>query len=286
MGEFAKNISKKLYGGIVSPYKDYFDALKLNLKRARIETSVDDYICMIIFYAFPIVFVATLLIFSVLIAFVTLFATYSFSLAVLIAGLCSAATFFIGYEYPSFAVRNVKNRIEKSLPFAALHMTTAAKSGMNPVDVFKVLIIRGGVIGKEAEKIYNSVKYMGMNLTTAMQRSAIRTPSDGFADLLYGMISVISSGGNLEAYLTAKTKALFAEHRRRLNEYANNVSLYAEIYITLVIVGSILFLILLSILSPLVGTGLVFLQAFLVFIFTPLVSVAFMIILKTVSPEE
>jgi len=286
MPGFLTEMSKKIYGRLVESSIDYFDSLKANLKKAGIDMPVEDYLCSVIFCAFPLVFAISLVVFSVLIAFVTLFAAYSFSLAVLISLLFSGMAFVIGYEYPSIAVKGMKSRIEKSLPFAALHMATAAKSGMSPVDIFRVLTIRGGAIGKEAEKIYNSVKYMGMNLTTAMQKAAVKTPSQGFADLLYGMVSVIGAGGSLDSYLTVKTKALFAEHRRRLKEYANNVSLYAEIYITLVIVGSILLLIMLAILAPMVGGGLVFMQSALVFIFTPVVSIAFIVILKAISPDE
>jgi hypothetical protein len=53
-----------------------------------------------------------------------------------------------------------------------------------------------------------------------------------------------------------------------------------------VIVGSILLLIMLAILAPMVGGGLVFMQSALVFIFTPVVSIAFIVILKAISPDE
>ncbi len=286
MADVLVGVSRKVYGGLVTPYIDYFEGLRTNLKKTRVGMTAEDYLCTVIFCAFPLAFAASLLLFSVLFAFATQYAAYSLSLAVLMSLMCSAATFLIGYEYPSFSVKGLKNKINKSLPFATLYMATAAKSGINPVDIFKMLSMRREIIGKEAERIYNSVKYMGMSLTTALQRAAVRTPSEGFADLLYGMVSVIGAGGDLESYLSTKTKALFADYRRGLSKYASDVSLYAEIYITLVIVGSILFTVLLSILSPMVGGPLLFFQSFIVFIFTPLVSVAFIFILKAISPEE
>ena len=90
----------------------------------------------------------------------------------------------------------------------------------------------------------------------------------------------------MEDYLREKTKSAMVAYRRSLAEYAQTIAFYTEIYITLVIVGSLFFIILLAIISPLVGGNTLFLQTFLVFFFIPLVSTGFIMILKGASPSE
>jgi len=141
-------------------------------------------------------------------------------------------------------------------------------------------------VADEAKRIYNNVRSMGMSLTDSIQRAAVRTPSPAFADLLWGMVSIITTGGNMQRYLSGKTKAFMNQYRRSLNDYAKAISLYTEIYITLVIVGSLLFIVLIAIISPISGGGVLFMQTFLVFFFIPLISMGFIVLLKGVSPQE
>ena len=155
---------------------------------------------------------------------------------------------------------------------------------MNPIQIFKMLAKRKGAIGDESRKIYKNVAGLGMNLTNAIQKAATKTPSSLFADLLWGMVSVITIGGDLEAYLNEKTRSLMVQYRHSLDDYSNQISLYTEIYITLIIVGSLFFIILIAILAPLVGGNILFVQTFLVFFFMPLVSIGFILLLKSIAP--
>ena len=179
-----------------------------------------------------------------------------------------------------------KTGIERALPFAVFFMATASSSGIHPVEIFKTLSKRKGIIGEEAGKIYSSTKALGMNLTDAMARASSRSPSPLWADLLWGMISVITTGGDLEDYLNSKTRTYMTQYRLSLNDFAKRVSLYTEIYITLVMVGTLFFIVLTAIMSPLGGMDILMLQTFVVFFVTPMVSVAYIVLLKGSSPTE
>jgi flagellar protein FlaJ len=280
-----KKIALRTFGGLVGNYIDYFDTLKTNLKKANIVVSVHEYVSTLIFFTF-ITFLIVLIIGSILITFAFLYSFYSFTLTVLISFMTSGFVFFLGYYYPSLKAKGIKARIDKSMPFAVFYMTTTASSGVNPIEIFKMLSLRGGVIGEEAKKIYTNVTTLGMNLTTALQKAATKTPSQSFADLLWGMMAIITTGGDLEEYLKDKTKILMNQYRRTLNDYAKQISLYTEIYITLITVGTLFFIILIAMIAPLVGISILFLQAFLVFFFVPLISIGFIVLLKALSPTE
>jgi flagellar protein FlaJ len=166
-------------------------------------------------------------------------------------------------------------------------MSTITSSEASPVQIFKITSAKGGEIGKECQKIYRDVEMLGMDLPTAISKAANRTPSTRFAELLWGMSSVITRGGDLEKYLTDKSKEFMNYYRRALNDYSNQITFYTEIYITLIIVGTLFFIVLSSIMGPLVGGGDVLpIQTVLVFFFIPAVSSGFIVLLRSLSPVE
>jgi flagellar protein FlaJ len=282
-----EKISMKLFGDLTSPYLGYFESLSQGIKKAGMKQTLHEYICNTIFYSM-LIFIIALIVSSVILPMLIPEAIYAYTLGIIVSMVSSGAAFFLGYAYPGIVGRGIESRINRSLPFTVSYMATSAASGMNAVDIFNVVSLRGGVLGKEAKKIYTNVTSLGMSLPDAMQRAANTTPSNQFSDLLWGMTSVINAGGNLEAYLRNRTKTFMAQYGRMLEEYAKSVTFYTEIYITLVIVGSLFFIVLTSILSPLTGGGggLLMLQTFLVFFFVPFVSAGFIVLLKGISPTE
>lgn len=275
----------KIMGRFVMPYVDYFDSLKHLLRQADMDYNVYEYLCFAVFASF-IGFLVSLIGLSVILSLNLPLLAYSYSLAIILSLVVGGGILGLSYYYPSLKAKGIKSKIDKGLPFAVFYMATTASSGSHPVNIFKMLSLRGGVIGSEANKIYTSVQTLGMDINTALQRAATRTPSKEFAELLWGMISIITTGGNLEEYLRGRTKTAMTQYRRALNDYAKTISLYTEIYITLIIVGSIFFIILIAIISPLVGGNTLTYQTFIVFFFIPLVSMGFIMLLKSSSPTE
>ena len=285
-----QRMAMRLFGGMVGPYVNYFGGLNSNLKKGMFRSTVQEYLSYLLFFsmlAFLVSVVTGSLLISVSLAYSGGGAAiYSYTLAIISSFIISGAVFAAGYYYPTMKANNLKTQIDRGLPFAVFYMATTASSGIHPLDVFRALSMRRGVIGREASKIYSYVKTLGMNLNDAMAKVANNTPSPSFADLLWGMISVITTGGSLEDYLNNKTRTFMNQYRRSLNDYAKQIALYTEIYITLVMVGSLFFIVLTAIMSPLGGMDILMLQTFVVFILTPLVSVGFIILLKGTSPVE
>jgi len=280
-----KTVARTLFGGLVEPYLDYFSSLKTNMKKSGMKTRLHDYVSLIVFAAF-ISFIVSVITSVIIVSFIPLVELYVYTLAIIVSMLIAAVVFFIGYYYPSLQAKEIQTKIDRTLPFAIFYMTTSASSGINPIEIFRLLSIRGGKVGEEAMKIYTNVKTLGMSPALAIQKAASMTPSSTFADLLWGMSSVLTTGGNLDNYLKEKTQSAMNQYIRTLNDYAKQISLYTEIYITLVIVGTLFFIILIAIIAPLTGLSVLFLQAFLVFFFIPLLSVGFIVVLRSISPTE
>jgi flagellar protein FlaJ len=286
-----QKIAMSIFGGIVEPYSELFEGLSNKLRRGMFRSTTQEYVSLLLL-ASLVAFMASLIGGSVFISIAmtpfmkTGASIFSYTLAIIVSFLVSGGVFFAGYYYPTLRANSLRIQIDRNLPFAVFYMTTTASSGIHPVDIFKTLSQRRGIIGREASKIYSDVRTLGMNLTDAMAKVANRSPSPSFADLLWGMASVMTTGGSLDEYLNMKTRTFMNQYRRLLNDYAKQISFYTEIYITLVMVGSLFFIVLTAIMSPLGGTDVLMLQTFVVFILTPMVSIGFIVLLKGTSPVE
>ena len=288
-----KEISFKLFGTLTKPYVDYFDSLNSSLKSSMMKISLHEYLTEIIFLSF-LTLIGSILFGSVFVTFIMPFEPtifYTYTLSIIISFIFAGMVFFTGYYYPSLKSRSIEAQINRNLPFAVFYMATSASSGISPLETFRLLSSKGGIIGDEAGKVYNNVNSLGMSLNDSISKVAERTPSSQLSDLLYGMSSTITTGGDLGKYLSGKAKTFMNVYRRALSDYSKMISFYTEIYITLMIVGSLFFIVLLAVMSPIGDSSVgrastLMLQTFLVFFFIPLVSMGFIVLLKAISPSE
>lgn len=279
--------SYRILGGFIQPYLGHFNDLKLDIQKAGMNYSLEEYVstmfltCIIIFAAeFPLI----TFIVSIFAPFL-LAALFSFTISIAVVVIF----FFFFFWYPGMKISARKSNISKALPFATTYMTAIASSGVPPYKIFKIFskFKEYGEIAVEAGKINRDIEMFGMDMASVIKKAAERSPSEEWKDLLWGFLSTTTAGGNIGHYLNEKSKEYMNSYRRRLKEYANQLSLYVEMYLTLIIVGSILFLVLSTIFGSM-GSGIgdiLMLQFFLVFIFLPLISVGFIVLLKGMNPE-
>jgi flagellar protein FlaJ len=284
-------LAVRLLGDILRPHMDDFEELKLNLRKARMSISTLEYAC-IMFLIGLITFVAAVVVIPLVMVMAGIDAGFAYTFGVMISFMICTGVILLGYFFPHIRMGEFRKKIDVSLPFVSFCMTASASAGINPVEMFKVISKRKGILGEEARKIYSNVKTLGCALPDVLQKSAVNSPSPDFADLLWGMMTVMTSGGNMENFLRVKTETLMNKYRRLLDEYAKTITLYTELYITLIIVGNLFFIILTAIMTPLAGgmgggfSDPLVLQTFLVFLLIPLVSVGFIVLLKGAYPAE
>ncbi len=140
---------------------------------------------------------------------------------------------------------------------------------------------------KEARRIVADMQMFGLNIYDSLERAVDRTPSRELRDLFWAILSTLKAGGELQTYLTEESKTFLNNYRRKLNEFARSLAIYLEIYLTALVLGTIFFIILTSVMSGFTGIvaqDMVFIQFFLIFFFIPLISIAFIILIKASSP--
>jgi len=284
-----KKLSFKFFGKKLEPYMGYFESIKTDLQHANIPLSLREYV-YVMFFVMLLMFIIELPIVVIISVLLFKSALSGFMFAFTATILIVLGTFFMFYTYPSYIAKSRKRNIETNLSFATTYMATIAASGAPPSTMFKVLakFKEYGEISKEAEKINRDVEAFGMDLVSAIRKRAAKTPSTELKELLWGLDTVLTSGGNVGDFLHEKSRSFMAEYRRRLEKYSQTLSLLIELYLTLVLVGSIFFVIM-SALMSIFGGGetnlfMSFLQFVIIFIVLPAASTGFIVLLRIISP--
>lgn len=266
---------------------DYFEGLRPQLSKADIEITLPEYISMMLFsslmvMAFMIFGMGTILAISMGIAGIITALTLG-----MFFGLFTFALFYI---YPGVLVKSRASQIRDTLPFATMYLSTLAGTGTSLPEIFKNLatVDEYGEVSVEAGKISRDVETFGMDISEALERAANRTPSEDFKELMWGMNHVITTGGSLQQFLKQRSDKLMDDYQRRIEEFSEQLSLLVEMYITLIIVGSIIFTsmsaVMSSFSSSITPSLLVNIQVIAIFFGLPIISIMFIILVDGMSP--
>ncbi|MBI2040934.1 MAG: type II secretion system F family protein [DPANN group archaeon] len=260
------------------------------MHKARISIPTENWIAMM-FFAALLAGVATL--FSALL--ITIISGALSVVAILFsfvaAALISVLTGLLVLYYPAMAASERKKKIENALPFATIYLNTISRAGFPPQDLFKMIakFKEYGEVSEEAKKISNEVHALGLDLPSALNNAVARSPSNSWTELLAGMKTTITIGGDLGQFLSEKAKGFVADYQRRLQEFSNFLTLMIEIYITLVIVGAVFFIITTSIMVSIGGVPVALVKALnyaIVLVGLPVMTAAFLLMIKGASPME
>jgi flagellar protein FlaJ len=213
-----------------------------------------------------------------------------FILGVVMSIILSVGSLMGFYLYPSILIKQRASQIRDSLPFATMYMSTLAGTGTSLPELFRILgqeTEEYGEIATEAEKISRDIETFGMDVSEALEKAAKRTPSKDFKELIWGLNHTITSGGSLRSFLHERSKTLMNDYQRRVESFAEQLSLLVEMYITVVIVGSIIFTsmsVVLTSFGSMDTNFIVTLQVLSIFLGLPLISGMFILLVSGMAP--
>lgn len=277
-----------LFGKYVNVESKIFRKLKENLKKAKIKTPVEAYGSLVLFVTFGAAMVSLIFLFllSLLTVGINLSAlVMNFVVAIFVGVICGAFT----YYYPSFIISEKKGKIENSLAFVSIYMSTLTKSGFQPQNIFKMLSKFNDypAAASEARKINHEVNKLGMDLRTSLEKAIARSPSPDWTEFLSGIKNSIETGGNLDKYLEEKSKGYTKDYKRKLESFGKTLTLLMNLYITVIIVGTIFFIIVSSLMGAVGGIPVGTIKLFhyiTVFGGLPLVTAILITLVKSASP--
>lgn len=306
-----KRIPFVLIGHKIKARKQNYVNLQKQLNQARLPISHEMYISNAIFYSIAA---------GVLGAVVGLFLTYviiglvglpdnltkmTFSPAVafllefkeIFVGFFITIVFMVGLGgivysifmlYPGFQAGERKSEIDKNLPYAVTFMYALSKGGMNILDVFRALARSKdtyGEVSNEVDSIVRDMDFFGHDLRTALSNASEITPSDRFQDLIYNLLTVIDSGGNIPNYFRDKSEQYL--HRTEIDQkgFLETLALLAESYVTAFVAGP-LFIIIMGVMMAVMGSGTSTMVYAIIYAVLPIGSVMFVVMISIITPTE
>lgn len=234
----------------------FFSSLKDDLKKANLKYTLQGYISIMLFTSMLSV-LAGIIVFlffsffyiqatSPIIGTVSDTVSQAASLiwipiAFLIAG------FLISYKYPALERSSKETLIDHELPFATVNMAAIAGSMINPMEIFKIIVKSGEFphVRKELTKLINEVNVHGTDIVSALRVTASHTPSQKMKELLNGLATTMSSGGDMAKFFDKRSETLLFEHRIRREKETKTAETFMDLYISIVIAAPMIFMLLL-----------------------------------------
>lgn len=193
------------------------------------------------------------------------------------------------YYYPRSEAKSLGYKIDQELPFVTIHMSAIAGSGVEPLNIFKIVI-------KSAEyrytkvlfrRLVNLINFHGYDLVTALKLTAQASPSAKLKELLDGISTNITSGGSLHIFLNQHADSLLFDYKLERERYIKTAETFMDIYISIVIAAPMILLILFVIMG---STGMYFMgitpdfMGFLIILAIVFLNSVFLIFLKLKQP--
>ena len=270
-----------------------FKDVDVNLRRSGMKISFRAYVSLAILMSL----LASIFLF-ILIPVILIFLLHLPFLSSLLFGvgtslLAGALTLIGFYAYPIYRADDLKRRLEDGLPFTAGYMAILAGADVPPNHIFRSLAQVGAPLAfsDEARTIVRDVELFGLDILSALESASTRTPSTRIKGLLEGFIATVHSGGSLVKYLTDKSRQFMKLKRIALNQLSDTFAVLAEFYVTVLVAGPLILVVMLSVMAMLGGAGSGLLNPrlllyLLTYLGIPVGSLVFLIILDVFSPRR
>ncbi len=198
-------------------------------------------------------------------------------------------TFLAFYFYPSTEKKSISSKINQEIPFAVIHMSAIAGSGVEPSKIFSIVVMGKEYPNtrKEIKKLLNEINIYGHDLVSALKYSASITSNAKLAELFKGLAMTITSGGGLKEFLDKRADTLIFDYKIEREKYIRMAETFMDIYISVVIAAPMIMTMLLVMIS-LTGMsfGLTLNQLSLLMILgVALINIFFLMLLHLRQPE-
>lgn len=247
--------------------KGYFKNMKRNLTKANIQQLAKSYVSVIFlstivsfFIAFFVMIFFLFFNLGVRFPFLTLFEGNLFTrfLGVFwIMIVIPIGTYLFMLAYPSIEKKSLETKINQEIPFATIHMAAISESMIEPSNIFSIIISTKEypALEKEFTKLLNDVNVFGHDLVSALRNLAFNSPSKKLAELLDGLATTITTGGDLSEFFDKRAQTLLFDYRLEREKETKSAETFMDIYISVVIAAPMI-LMLLLIMMRISGLGI------------------------------
>ena len=200
--------------------------------------------------------------------------------------------FSIGFgslvSIPYVRANSRKREINTLLADSIAFMYALSVGGMNQLEIVRAIAEADdtyGEVSQEFQSIVLETEYFDTDYRTAVQNQAMESPSGELAQFLTDMLSILDSGGDMTSFLEDQKDKHMRTAKQEQQKQLDTLELFGEMYMTLSLFP-LLLIILLVIMSMMQGGGQQFMLYATVYGLIPLVGMAFLVLVSTVSQDE
>jgi flagellar protein FlaJ len=197
----------------------------------------------------------------------------------------------LGYKvmtgFPRLLKSNRGTRINLSLHSSVAYMYAMQRGGAELTTIFSSLADNASIFGETAvefRQLVRDVEFFGYDLITALKHLGETTPSEKFRDFVQDLLSVIDSGAGLGEFFSGRVRTYQEEARFELKQFITTLEFVAETYVTLFVAGP-LFLIIIMVVMGLIGGMGISALAVVCYAIIPIGSVLFIVFLSMISEK-
>lgn len=196
----------------------------------------------------------------------------------LMLGLMGPIVLVLLQYAPEMRARRRREEIDGNLAYALSYIAAMASAGVNVDEIMRSMAQQGDIYGEVADEaawIYRDVELFGRDVVTALRDGADRSPSQNWEDVLTGAVTVITSGGDLQSYFSAKAEQYMVQNRQDQKQFTETMGLMAETYVTVGVAGPLFLMVMMAIMALVGGGGDTTMLAMIVYLMLPAVNLGF-----------
>jgi Flp pilus assembly protein TadB len=200
-----------------------------------------------------------------------------------------ALSMFVFLVIPIEKRRELKSRLEGQLAYSFGVLGVLAASGMNIDRLFERMAETESnpVLSDLARRFLRNVKIFGLDTEASLREVAKHSPSEAFSRILESIAVAFKATGSLKDLITFESARLLADKKEKLKKSVNSLAVTAELYVTIVVVGPIIFIVMLTIFlflptggNSILANPTILINA-MVFLGIPVISVIFLLMLDS-----
>lgn len=263
--------------------------LQQKLVHARIGVPFDIYMAraymVSILAAIPLGMVAYLLLAERLHAMLGAAALATFPLLSVLFGFI---VYNLTLTYPEIIANLRGRKIEIVLPHAVALMHALSRGSSDVISFFEIISKNKkiyGEVSEEANGIILDIKMFNYDIQTALKNAGMRSPSESFRNLVEGLSTVVTTGGDLVAFFLSKSEQYRLKALNENKAFMELLGLLSEIYVTGFAAGP-LFIITLLVVLGLVGGENFYILDIVTYILIPGGALMFIVLLSSLTKEH
>jgi flagellar protein FlaJ len=269
-----------------------FDAFRKEYQRSGLSVLYEAYVALTIFVTALVLLVTTALSAVAHLFLFNLGPSQYFAALIALPWTISilAASLFI--LHPIIRLGRRRGRIDSGLVYTVGYMGVLSAGG---VSIERILdrvaqVESNTAIKEQAQRFMTEIRVFGSDISTALSNLSLRSPSELFSTLLVGIANTVKTSGDLKTILTYEAKRLLTAKRDQMRKKLATLGAMAEIYVTGMVMGPIVLIVMLTILSIMgnntFGLSPVTQMNLIVFFVLPVAATVFIIVIDGTTSEE